>query len=54
MAEKVKKIECDPKCGFVVQSHDEREVLDIATVHALKKHGMTVTEKDLRGMLKDA
>jgi predicted small metal-binding protein len=54
MAEKLKKVECDPKCGFVIQSHDEKEVIDIALKHAKKAHNMTVTEKDVRGMMKDA
>jgi predicted small metal-binding protein len=54
MAEKLKKIECDPKCGFKVQSHDEKEILEIATKHAKKSHNMDITEKDLRGMMKDA
>jgi len=54
MAEKLKKIECDPKCGFLVVSHDEKEVIDIATLHAKRSHDMAITEKDVRGMLKDA
>lgn len=52
MAEKLLKIECDPKCGFMVQSHDEKEVIDVAREHARKKHGMSVSEKDAREMLK--
>ena len=36
----LKKAECDPKCGFMVQSHDEQEVIDVITKHALQKHGM--------------
>jgi predicted small metal-binding protein len=54
MAEKLKKIECDPKCGFMIQSHDEREVVDIAIQHAKKAHSMDITEKEVRAMMEDA
>jgi predicted small metal-binding protein len=54
MAEKLKKIECDPKCGFMVQSHDEKEIVMIAMDHAKKSHNMNITEKDVKGMMKDA
>jgi predicted small metal-binding protein len=54
VGDKLKKVECDPKCGFAVQSHDEKEVIDIAMKHAKKAHNMDVTEKDARGMMKDA
>jgi predicted small metal-binding protein len=54
VAEKLNKVECDPKCGFAVQSHDEKEVIDIATKHAKNAHNMNVTEKDVRGMMKEA
>jgi predicted small metal-binding protein len=55
MAEALKKVECDPKCGFQVISHDEKEVVSIALEHAKKYHNMTgITEKEVRGMLKDA
>jgi predicted small metal-binding protein len=54
MASKLKKVECDPKCGFVVQSHDEKELVEIATLHAKKLHNLKITEKDVKGMMKDA
>ena len=54
MAEKLKKLECDPKCGFLIQSHDEKEIVEIAIQHAKKSHSMAITEKDARAMLKDA
>jgi len=53
MAEKLKKIECDPRCGFVVQSHDEKEIVDIAIQHAKKSHSMAITEKEVRAMMVD-
>jgi len=54
MAEKLKKVECDPKCGFLIQSHEEKEIVEIAMQHAKKAHSMVITEKDVRAMLKDA
>ncbi len=54
MAGKLKKLECDPKCGFAIQSHDEKEVIDIAIKHAKKAHSMDVSEKEAKGMIKDA
>lgn len=54
MAETLKKIECDSTCGFMVRSHDEKEIVEIAMEHAKKSHNMTVTEKDVKAMIKDA
>jgi len=47
-----KSIECDPECGFMVRSHDEREAVDIAKRHAKEKHKMSLTDKDVRGRMK--
>lgn len=54
MAEALKKIECDPKCGFLIRSHDEKEVITIALKHAKESHNMTMTEKEARDMLENA
>ena len=54
MPKKLKKVECDPKCGFMIRSHDEKEVIEIAIQHAKKSHDMTITEKEVKGMMKDA
>jgi predicted small metal-binding protein len=54
MAEMLKKLECDPKCGFVIQSHDEKEIIEVAMQHAKKSHNMQVTEKEAKAMIKDA
>jgi predicted small metal-binding protein len=53
MAETLKKVECDPKCGFLVRSHDEKEIIEIVMQHAKKSHNMTITEKDIKAMMKD-
>ena len=54
MAGKLKKVECDPKCGFMVRSHDEKELIDITRAHAKKSHDMSVTDADVKKMMKDA
>ncbi len=54
MVEKLKKIECDPTCGFMVRSHDEKEIISIVMDHAKKMHDKTVSEQDVKAMLKDA
>lgn len=54
MDQSLKKIECDPKCGFSVQSHDDKEVIEIAKKHAKEKHNMDATYAQLKGMMKSA
>jgi predicted small metal-binding protein len=51
MAGTLKKVECDPKCGFLVRSHDEKEVVDLAIRHAKKSHNMRLSEKDVKKMM---
>ena len=48
------KVERDPKCGFMIRSHDEKEVIRIAIEHAKKSHNMTITEKEVRDMMENA
>jgi len=54
MATALKQVECDPKCGFMIRSHDEKEVIEIAKEHAKKSHNMTITEKEIKAMMKNA
>jgi predicted small metal-binding protein len=54
MAEKLKTIECDPNCGFMVRSHDEKEIIKIGKQHAKDFHNMTVSDEDARKMVKPA
>ena len=51
---KLKSIECEPACGFMVRSHDEAEVLNIAKKHAKERHKMDASDKDLKAMMKNA
>jgi predicted small metal-binding protein len=50
--EKMKSITCDPECGFMVRSHDENEVMDVAKKHAKDMHEMDASEEELKGMMK--
>jgi predicted small metal-binding protein len=52
--DKLKSIECDPKCGFMVRSHDEKEVINIAREHAKKSHKLDATENDIKKMMKSS
>jgi predicted small metal-binding protein len=50
----LKKIECEPKCGFMVRSHDEKELVELAIKHAKKSHNETLSEKDVKSMIANA
>jgi len=52
--EQLKSISCDPTCGFMVRSHDEKEVMDLAKQHVKKVHHMKTTDKELKAMVKSA
>lgn len=54
MAENLKKIECDPVCGFMVRSHDEKEMIEIAKQHLQKVHKMKASDKDIKEKIKPA
>ena len=53
-AQTLKRIECAPECGFIVQSHDEREVLSVARTHTYVAHGKDYSLADLRASLRSA
>ncbi|MBS3077339.1 DUF1059 domain-containing protein [Candidatus Pacearchaeota archaeon] len=49
----LKEISCDPVCGFMIRSHEEREVLDGAVKHVKHAHpDMKLTEKDIKTKMK--
>lgn len=53
MKTEFKKLECDPVCGFMARSHDEKELIKIGLEHAKKFHKkIMLTEKDLKAMIK--
>ena len=48
----LKSVSCDPECGFMIRSHDEKELGAIVIEHAKTQHGKTITEKDVKGIMK--
>jgi predicted small metal-binding protein len=54
MAEQMKKIECPAPCNFSVKSRDEKEIVEMTMQHAKKSHNMTITEEDVKKMIKPA
>ncbi len=54
MTGNLKKIECDPSCGFMIRSHDEKELIDLVSLHAKKSHDISLSEKEIRDKMKAA
>lgn len=52
MNTKIKMIECDPDCGFMIKSHDENEVVAVAKEHVNTKHDMDVDDAEMRKKMK--
>ena len=51
MEANVKRITCDPACGFMVQSHDEQELIEITKKHAKEKHKMDTSADQIKSMM---
>jgi len=52
MSNGLKRIECDPKCGFAIQSHDEKEIVKVAADHVRNAHHMKVSTADIKSKVK--
>lgn len=51
----LKKITCDPMCGFEVTSHDEDELVTMGMMHVTKQHPeMKVTKEEMEKKMMDA
>jgi len=50
----VKQVTCDPACGFVVQSRDEKEICTMVKQHAKTHHNMKLSDKDVKAKITDA
>jgi len=48
----LKSVTCDPACGFMVRSHDEKEITAIVIAHAKSAHNKDVTADDVKSMMK--
>ena len=51
MSEKLEQIACDPGCGFLVRSHDRKELISLTKTHVTKQHGQKVADDDLIKMI---
>ena len=49
----VKQVACDPACGFVVQSRDEKEICSMVRQHAKTHHNMKLSDKDVKSKITD-
>lgn len=50
----MKSFSCDDKCGYMVKSHDGKEVLAAAVAHVKKHHKeMKMSEKQIKEMVKE-
>jgi predicted small metal-binding protein len=50
----MKSFSCDDKCGYMVKSHDGKEVLSSAAAHVKKHHKeMKMSEKQIKEMIKE-
>ena len=50
----LKKIECDPSCGFMIRSHNEEEMVEMAMKQAKQTHQMDLSVKDVKALIEDA
>ena len=49
----MKSASCGPDCGFMVRSHDEKEVMSIIKAHAKTVHKMEMSDKQVKDMMKN-
>ena len=54
MVSNLKKLVCDPNCGFMVTRHDESEIVNAGLFHTTNIHNMNLTPKEVRNMIKAA
>ena len=49
----LKTLSCDATCGFMVRSHDEKEIVTAGMAHMKKHHPeMKMSKKEMMGMIK--
>ncbi len=53
MENNLKKVECDPVCGFSVQDHDENELKKFVKEHMRNTHHKQMTDQDVEKSMKD-
>ena len=50
----LKSVTCDPTCGFMVRSHDEKELVTMVKEHSKNVHNKEMTDKEVIAMIKPA
>ena len=45
-------LECNPLCGFLVRSRDEREIFVIAKQHVRHVHAQLASDEDIRSRIR--
>ncbi len=49
---KLVRVECDPMCGFIIQSHDKSEVKKYTVEHVKNSHNKEMSDKDVEKAMK--
>jgi predicted small metal-binding protein len=45
-------VTCDPACGFMVRSHNQKELISIVKKHAKQMHKMEMTDAQIKEKIK--
>ncbi len=53
MPNHLKRVTCDPDCGFMVQDHDETELKKFVKDHLSNTHHKQVSDTDVEKSMKD-
>ena len=46
------RVSCEPECGFMVQTHDKKELVGIVKAHVKNMHKKNISEADVMKMAK--
>ncbi len=49
----LKQIDCGPECGFMIRSHDEKEIIEATRKHVKQFHGRDMSEQDIKKDIED-
>jgi predicted small metal-binding protein len=48
----LKSVTCDPACGFMIQSRNEKEITEVVIAHAKSAHNKDLKAEDVKAMMK--
>lgn len=46
--QQLKQINCGPECGFLMRSHDEKEIIEATKKHVKQFHGQDMSEAEIK------